>query len=149
MLEEIYGWIQNISVYLIVMAAVMHAIPGKDYGKYIRFFSGLVLILMLSSPLLRLAGMEGTFRTLYKGKEYEMERRETERAEELYEQSGIFDFLGTDPGEGTDTGERGMTDEGGIWNGSQDGGEDASRDSVQDDGKNEGMIEVEEIEIGK
>ena len=149
MLEEIYGWIQNISVYLIVMAAVMHAIPGKDYGKYIRFFSGLVLILMLSSPLLRLAGMEGTFRTLYKGKEYEMERREIERAEELYEQSGIFDFLGTDPGEGTDTSERGMTDEAGIWNGSQDGGEDASRDSVQDDGKNEGMIEVEEIEIGK
>ena len=149
MLEEIYRWIQNISVYLIVMAAVMHAIPGKDYGKYIRFFSGLVLILMLSSPLLRLAGMEGTFRTLYKGKEYEMERREIERAEELYEQSGIFDFLGTDPGEGTDTGERGMTDEAGIWNGSQDGGEDASRESVQDDGKNEGMIEVEEIEIGK
>lgn len=149
MLEEIYGWIQNISVYLIVMAAVMHAIPGKDYGKYIRFFSGLVLILMLSSPLLRLAGMEGTFRTLYKGKEYEMERREIERAEELYEQSGIFDFLGTDPGEGTDTGERGMTVEAGIWNGSQDGGEDASRDRVQDDGQNEGMIEVEEIEIGK
>ena len=100
MLEEIYGWLQNISVYLIVMAAVMHAIPGKDYGKYIRFFSGLVLILMLSSPLLRLAGMEGTFRTLYKGKEYEI-------------------------------------------------GEDGSRDSVQDDGQNEGMIEVEEIEIGK
>ena len=149
MLEEIYRWIQNISVYLIVMAAVMHAIPGKDYGKYIRFFSGLVLILMLSSPLLRLAGMEGTFRTLYKGKEYEMERREIERAEELYEQSGIFDFLGTDPGEGTDTGERGMTDEAGIWNGSQDGGEDASRARVQDDGKTEGMIEVEEIEIGK
>lgn len=145
MLEEIYGWLQNISVYLIVMAAVMHAIPGKDYGKYIRFFSGLVLILMLSSPLLRLAGMEGTFRTLYKGKEYEMERREIERAEELYEQSGIFDLLGTDPGEGTDTGERGMTDEAGTWNGSQDG----SRDRVQDDGQNEGMIEVEEIEIGK
>ena len=149
MLEWIYGWIQNISVYLIVMAAVMHAIPGKDYGKYIRFFSGLVLILMLSSPLLRLAGMEGTFRTLYKGKEYEMERREIERAEELYEQSGIFDFLGTDPGEGTDTGERGRTDEAGIWNDSQDGGEDGSWDRVQDDGQNEGMIEVEEIEIGK
>ena len=149
MLEEIYGWLQNISVYLIVMAAVMHAIPGKDYGKYIRFFSGLVLILMLSSPLLRLAGMEGTFRTLYKGKEYEMERREIERAEELYEQSGIFDLLGTDPGEGTDTGERGMTHKAGIWNGSQDGGADGSWDRVQDDGQNEGMIEVEEIEIGK
>lgn len=149
MLEEIYGWIQNISVYLIVMAAVMHAIPGKDYGKYIRFFSGLVLILMLSSPLLRLAGMEETFRTLYKGKEYEMELREIEQAEELYEQSGIFDFLGTDPGEEDETGESSMTDGEKIWNGSQDSGETGSQDSVQDDAQNEGVIEVEEIKIGK
>ena len=52
MLEEIYSWIQNISVYLIVTAAVMHAIPGKEYEKYVRFFSGLVLILLLLTPLL-------------------------------------------------------------------------------------------------
>ena len=129
MLEGIYGWIQNISVYLIVMAAVMHAIPGKDYGKYIRFFSGLVLILLLSTPLLKLAGMEGTFRTLYKGQEYEMERREIERAEEIYEQSEIFDFLGEDPREDTEAGESVLTDRGGA--------------------QGEEMIKVEEIEIGE
>lgn len=129
MLEGIYGWIQNISVYLIVMAAVMHAIPGKDYGKYIRFFSGLVLILLLSTPLLKLAGMEGTFRTLYRGKEYEMERKEIERAEEIYEQSEMFDFLGEDPGEDAETEQSGLINEDEVWN--------------------EGMIEVEEIEIGK
>lgn len=129
MLEWIYGWIQNISVYLIVMAAVMHAIPGKDYGKYIRFFSGLVLILLLFTPLLKLAGMEDTFRTLYRGKEYEMERQEIERAEEIYEQSDMSDFLGADPEEYSETGEN-------IW---------SDEDRVQ----GEGMIEVEEIEIGK
>lgn len=129
MLEGIYGWIQNISVYLIVMAAVMHAIPGKDYGKYIRYFSGLVLILLLSTPLLKLAGMEGTFRTLYRGKEYEMERKEIERAEEIYEQSEMFDFLGEDPGEDAETEQSGLINEDEVWN--------------------EGMIEVEEIEIGK
>ena len=37
MLEEIYRWIQNISVYLIVMAAVMHAIPR---GKITENISG-------------------------------------------------------------------------------------------------------------
>lgn len=89
MLEGIYGWIQDLSVYLIVMAAVMHAIPGKDYGKYIRFFCGLVLILLLSTPLLKLAGIEETFRSIYESREYEMERREIERAEEIYEQSGL------------------------------------------------------------
>ena len=61
MLEEIYSWIQNISVYLIVTAAVMHAIPGKEYEKYVRFFSGLVLILLLFTPLLKLTGKETDF----------------------------------------------------------------------------------------
>ena len=61
MLQQLYGWIQNIAVYLIVAAAVMHAIPGKDYGKYVRFFSGLVLILLLFTPVLNLTGMVERF----------------------------------------------------------------------------------------
>lgn len=131
MLEGIYGWIQDISVYLIVMAAVMHAIPGKDYGKYIRFFSGLVLILLLSTPLLKLAGMEDTFRTLYRGKEYEMERQEIEKAEEIYEQSDVFGFIGEDPSE------------------QRTSGSENSDAPEKDEGLEEGMIKVEDIEIGE
>lgn len=129
MLEEIYGWIQNISVYLIVMAAVMHAIPGKDYGKYIRFFSGLVLILLLSTPLLKLAGVEDTFRTIYKSREYEMKRQEIERAEELYKQSDIFGFVGEDPTEGETAEDSNLPGKKGI--------------------QEEGRIKVEDIEIGE
>ena len=126
MLEAVYGWIQNISVYLIVTAAVMHAVPGKDYGKYIRFFSGLVLILLVFTPLLKVMGMGDTFHALYKGKEYEMNRREIEMAEEIYENSDLSGLLGTDPSaskEGSGIG------------------------SVQEESR--GMIKVEEIEIGE
>jgi len=31
MLEEVYKWIQNIAVYLVVVTAMLHAVPGKDY----------------------------------------------------------------------------------------------------------------------
>lgn len=85
MFQELYGWIQNITVYLLVTAAVMHAVPGKDYSKYIRFFSGLMLVLLLASPILNLTGMAERFETLYKGNKYEMNRREIEKAEEFYE----------------------------------------------------------------
>ena len=47
MLEEVYKWIQNIAVYLVVVTAMLHAVPGKDYERYIRFFSGLVLIVLI------------------------------------------------------------------------------------------------------
>ena len=39
MLEEVYKWIQNIAVYLVVVTAMLHAVPGKDYERYIRFAS--------------------------------------------------------------------------------------------------------------
>ena len=43
-------WIQKIISMLLVMSAVLQVIPGKDYEKYIRFFCGLVLILLALSP---------------------------------------------------------------------------------------------------
>ena len=76
MFRQLYDWIQNIAVYLIVVSAVMHAVPGKEYEKYIRFFSGLILILLLFMPLMNLTGIADEFVSLYKSQEYEMNRRE-------------------------------------------------------------------------
>lgn len=96
MFQQIYEWIQSITVYLIVTAALLHAIPGKDYGRYIRFFSGLVLILLLAAPLLNLTDMKARFDTLYNNNEYEMEKQEIERAEEFYMNSGLQEYLKSD-----------------------------------------------------
>ena len=51
-MDMIGEWIRDIAVFLIVSAAVLHAVPGKDYRKYIRFFTGLILILLLAEPIL-------------------------------------------------------------------------------------------------
>lgn len=51
-------WIQKIISMLLVMSAVLQVIPGKDYEKYIRFFCGLVLILLALSPVAALKGLE-------------------------------------------------------------------------------------------
>lgn len=96
MFEQIYGWIQNITVYLIVTAAILHAVPGKDYGKYIRFFSGLILILLLATPVLSLTDMRGRFEELYRSSEYELEKQEIEKVEEIYMNSGLSDYFSTE-----------------------------------------------------
>ncbi len=93
MLDQICEWFGNIAVFLVVITAVMHAVPGKDYVKYIRFFSGLILILLLFTPVLKLFGMEERFREIYSGAEYEMRRREIQKAEEIYEEAGLTDIL--------------------------------------------------------
>ncbi len=123
MLQQLYGWIQNIAVYLIVTAAVMHAIPGKDYGKYVRFFSGLVLILLLFTPVMNLSGMGETFRELYQNSQYELERHEIEEARKRLKEADILDFI-PEEYSGMDSGEEGVEE-------------------------NRGSIEVEEIRVGE
>lgn len=93
MIEGIYGWIRNISVYLIVSAAVMHAIPGKDYEKYVRFFSGLVVIMLLFTPLLSLTGQKSNFQKIFKSREYELDRAAILEAEEWFEDEEFLEFL--------------------------------------------------------
>lgn len=93
MFRQLYDWIQNIAVYLIVVSAVMHAVPGKEYEKYIRFFSGLILILLLFMPLMNLTGIADEFVSLYKSQEYEMNRREIENSEEMIRDADILDFV--------------------------------------------------------
>ena len=79
MLEEVYKWIQNIAVYLVV-------VTGKDYERYIRFFSGLVLIVLIFMPVLSVFGMKETFGAIYSNQVYEKERKELEEAGNSYEE---------------------------------------------------------------
>lgn len=137
MFRQLYDWIQNIAVYLILVSAVLHAIPGKDYEKYIRFFSGLILILLLFTPLLNLTGMADEFARLYRSQEYEMDRREIENAEEMFQDADLLDFVPEEyrgaAGAGAETG--------------------AAEESAEEDGEGaqEGgdRIEVGEIRIGE
>ena len=63
-MDMIGEWIRDIAVFLIVSAAVLHAVPGKDYRKYIRFFTGLILIILLAEPVLELSGMARRFEAI-------------------------------------------------------------------------------------
>ena len=57
MFSYLYEWIRSISFYMIMVTAAIHVIPNSDYKRYIRFFTGLVLVVMLTDPFLRLLGM--------------------------------------------------------------------------------------------
>ena len=56
MFEIIYKWLQNLSFYMILVNAVTCVLPSSSYRKYIRFFTGLILILMLAMPVMSLFG---------------------------------------------------------------------------------------------
>ena len=57
MFDYLYEWLRDISYYLILVTAVTYVLPSNAYRKYIRFFTGLVLILILMAPMLQLLGI--------------------------------------------------------------------------------------------
>lgn len=73
MLDYIYQWIQNLTFYLVLVTVVVQTIPNNGYKKYIRFFTGLILILMLAEPVFGVVGMKHTFWELYQNTKYEQE----------------------------------------------------------------------------
>lgn len=50
-MEELYGWIRNLTGYFLFMSVLDNLLPGKKYTRYIRLFSGMVLILLVLQPL--------------------------------------------------------------------------------------------------
>lgn len=78
MLSYLYEWVKNIAYYMILVTVAVQVIPKSGYKKYIRFFTGLLLILLLSEPILKAAGMEQAFTELYENASYKQEIQEIE-----------------------------------------------------------------------
>lgn len=50
-MEGFYEWIKGITYYLIFITVAVNLLPNKTYEKYVRFFAGMVLILLVLKPL--------------------------------------------------------------------------------------------------
>ncbi|HIZ66026.1 MAG TPA: stage III sporulation protein AF [Candidatus Blautia pullicola] len=58
MTEGIYSWIQSLACYFVILSAVLNLLPDNSYKKYVQYYMGLLLILVLLSPLLKLGGIQ-------------------------------------------------------------------------------------------
>lgn len=56
-MEGIYQWVRNLAFFFIFLSVVMNFLPGGEEKKYIRFFMGMLLILVLIKPLLEFGNM--------------------------------------------------------------------------------------------
>ena len=83
-MKYLYQWVQNLAYCLILMTAVQHILPGESYRNYIRFFSGLIMVLMLITPILDLFGMKGEVWQMYR-REDALQMQKLEMLMEKYE----------------------------------------------------------------
>lgn len=57
-MEVIYTWVKNIVCFYIFMAVILHLLPRESYRKYVRFFSGMLLTVLVATPVLSVFGKE-------------------------------------------------------------------------------------------
>lgn len=50
--------IREIGIFMILAQALVHFAPGKQYGKYIKSISGVIILLLFLKPFVQLAGGE-------------------------------------------------------------------------------------------
>mgnify|MGYP000423497917 CR=1 FL=1 len=88
MIQLVYRWMQNLAVYMLLVTAFLQALPENSYRKYVRFFCGLLLTVLLAQPVLDLMGEAGQVTELYRTAEYEQMIKEMEYAADLLEKGG-------------------------------------------------------------
>lgn len=60
-MEEVNAWAKNLIVCLCVLELFCHLVRKEDYRRYIRFFGGLVVLLLVISPFADLLHLKGSF----------------------------------------------------------------------------------------
>lgn len=50
-MEPLYAWIRNLAGYFVFLAVLEQLMGGSRSGRYVRFFAGIILILVVLQPL--------------------------------------------------------------------------------------------------
>lgn len=99
MFEYLYEWIRNIAFYMILVMVVIQILPDSSYKKYVRFFTGLVLILLMATPVLKIFGMDTSISELYQNESYENEIQKIEDATNYLHNIDAAGYLGEEESE--------------------------------------------------
>lgn len=76
MKELLFGWVQDIAFYTLLMVVVLHVLPEKSQRKYLQFFMGIVLMILVISPFLSALGLEQQLDETYARQTYDQELQE-------------------------------------------------------------------------
>nr|WP_294650260.1 stage III sporulation protein AF [uncultured Blautia sp.] len=92
MKEELYLWIRNLAVFYIFFTAVLNLVPDQKYEKYVRFFMGLLLIFMMSTPVFSILGkgpeLAESFLTNFSKENRKKELQEFQNLQKVYLEKG-------------------------------------------------------------
>ena len=52
------AWMKSLVIYLILSGLIMKLIPGKNYTRYISFFMGIIMIIIIADPIISIFNLK-------------------------------------------------------------------------------------------
>ncbi len=74
----LYTWIQDVAVYVILVSLITNLLPKNQYEKYVRLFTGMVLIILLMKPVSTFLKLSDDFDTFFSLDIYKQELKRWE-----------------------------------------------------------------------
>lgn len=82
MKEILYEWVRNVVFYQILTSIIMNMIPKDAYQKYIRFFLGMLFVVIATQPIFKLFHLTEEMDMKYVQEMLDQELEEYEKMEE-------------------------------------------------------------------
>ncbi|NLJ96151.1 MAG: stage III sporulation protein AF [Clostridiales bacterium] len=85
-MSEIYEWVRKIVIYLILNTIIMNLLGNSSYKKYVSLVSGMILLLIVLSPFLKLLKIDSILDYYLNANIYKTEANDFERELRLMEE---------------------------------------------------------------
>ena len=96
-LLDIYSWIKCLAIFYILLTMLIHLVPTGKYQRYVRFFMGLLLMVMLITPMLSILEKAKTlpesFSSLYQQEEKKRLTLDMENLQKSLLEKGVEEQL--------------------------------------------------------
>lgn len=60
-MDTIFDWVKSIVFYLILLTVVTHLLPGSKYEKYVKLFTGMLLVIIVIKPVTHIFSVDEIF----------------------------------------------------------------------------------------
>ncbi len=82
MLEAFYGWVEDITVYMIVITLIYKLSANSAYKPYIKLFTGLLMVIIIMTPIAKI--WNGDWELELNQEKYNWELESARISEEIY-----------------------------------------------------------------
>lgn len=72
-MAEVYSWIKNIVIFMILNSIIMNLLGNKSYKKYVSIVSGMILVLIVIYPVMKLMKLDDNLDYYIKANDYSAE----------------------------------------------------------------------------